>query len=157
MTNGTTSPPPLEEPKRLGLASSEWTMICRYLAVVSLIGLYWLFGPADSVPKPPPDLGSLPKLDGTMAVIERRLVMKPFRPLAGQQAVTFFIRYGDARSFDIVHLRAHAALAIPTRIYYARSGSRLFALWKEDAPENSQPAPRKTPGPGQKAAAQGGS
>lgn len=42
--------------------------------------------------------------------------MKALRPIPGRREVTFWIRSGDARNFDMVHLRAHAALAIPTRI-----------------------------------------
>jgi len=136
-----------EEAERLGISRSEWKTLRGYLWVVSLIGLLWLFGPADSVTKPPPNLGSLPVLDGTMAVVEdRRLVMRPLRPVPGHREVTFWIRHADAQNFDMVHLRAHAALAIPTRIFYARSGSRLFALWKEDAPENSRRPPRRPQG-----------
>ena len=42
-----------------------------------------------------------------------------------------------AANFDIAHLQSHSSVALPTRLYLERSGGRYFAVYKEDAPANS--------------------
>lgn len=109
------------------------------LGALTVVSLVWLFGPGGDDPKAPANVKSLPHVDGTLVVVEdRRLVMEPFRPLAGQTEIEFTIREQDARYFDIAHLKSHSSIALPTRIYYQRSGGQYFARYKEDAPANSQ-------------------
>jgi hypothetical protein len=108
------------------------------IAVAASLCLYLFFGPAPA-PDPPLDLNPLRHVDGTLSVVEdTRLVMKPFAPLDGRPGeVTFTVRPRDADSFDIAHMQSHSSVALPTRIYFERAGSRYFARYKEDAPVNS--------------------
>ncbi len=108
------------------------------LVVALVIGLAWLFGPGGSAPAEPQDLAETAYVDGTLTVVEGdRLVMQPFEPLDGQSEIEFTIREADAANFDTAHLQSHSSVALPTRIYYERSGEQLFARYKEDAPVNS--------------------
>ena len=98
-------------------------------ALVS-IALVWLFSPGEHEVK---------ALDGTLVVVEdRALTMEPFKPVDGRATVHFTIREQDVKYFDVAHLKSHSSIALPTRIYYVKSGEQYFARYKEDAPANSQ-------------------
>lgn len=110
-------------------------------AVLASLGLLLLFGPGGGEPNAPPNLNSLQHVDGTLVVVEeRRLVLEPFEPVDGRTEIEFAIREEDARYFDIAHLRSHSSVALPTRLYYEKSGDGYFARYKEDAPANSSGA-----------------
>lgn len=106
-------------------------------AVVFSALLFLFLGPARA-PDPPPGLASMAFADGTLTVVENdRLVLEPFGD-ARRDALVFAIRPADTRYFDIAHMQSHSSVALPTRIYYERSGERLYARFKEDAPANSR-------------------
>lgn len=109
--------------------------------VVLVAGLGWLFWSEGSQPpRPPVALESLPRVDGTMTVVERdRLVMKPFTPVNGKSELEFVLLDEYRQYFDLAHLRSHAAVGIPTRIYYLERDGQLVAVYKGDAPVNSRP------------------
>jgi len=111
-------------------------------ALLASVGLYALFGGGSGEPDRPAGVENLAFVDGTLAVVEQnRLVMRTFQPLEGESEVTFSIAPQDQGNFDIAHLQSHSSVAIPTRIYYRKQGGTLFAVYKEDAPANSSPAP----------------
>lgn len=120
----------------------------RLLGVVTLVlavvvtGLGWLFWSEGAPPpRPPVALESLPRVDGTLTVVERdRLVMKPFRPVDGRAELEFALVEEYRQYFDLAHMRSHAAVGIPTRIYYVERAGRLVAVYKADAPVNSSPS-----------------
>ena len=116
----------------------------RYIAIavavmLAAVGLYALFGGGTNEPPRPAASEDLPFVDGTLTVAEQgRLVLKPFQPLDGLDEVTFAIRPEEEGNFDIAHLQSHSSIAIPTRIYYRKDGGTYYAVFKEDAPVNSQ-------------------
>jgi hypothetical protein len=100
------------------------------------VGLIVLFGGGSSEPSRPASAQGLPYVDGTLVVAEEtRLVL---RPSAGGAELTFVIRPEDLGNFDIAHLQSHSSVGIPTRIYYEEDGGTRYAVYKEDAPVNSQ-------------------
>lgn len=111
------------------------------LLVVLVAGLGWLFAGEGAPPeRPPVALESLARVDGTLTVVEKdRLVMKPFTPLDGKAQVEFALVDEYRQYFDLAHLRSHAAVGIPTRVYYLERDGRLVAVYKADAPVNSRP------------------
>lgn len=119
----------------------------RLLAVITLVlavlvaGLGWLFWSEGAQPsRPPVALETLPRVDGTMIVVERdRLVMKPFTPVNGRTELEFALLEEYRQYFDLAHLRSHAAVGVPTRIYYLERDGVLVAVYKGDAPVNSKP------------------
>lgn len=108
------------------------------LGIVAVIGVVVLFsGGSESVAEPPPAVtqGSVEFVDGTLTVVEdTRLVLEPFE---GAE-MRFAIAEADRPNFDIAHMQSHSSVALPTRIYYERNGEQLNAVYKEDAPANSQ-------------------
>lgn len=109
-------------------------------AVTTLVGVgVWLFAPSDlGELQPPPDLASYEFIDGVVSDVSLPTVtIEGYEPLEGATSVSFGVRDGDLRYFDVVHLRAHSSIGLPTRIYYERDGERLWAVYKEDAPANS--------------------
>jgi hypothetical protein len=116
----------------------------RYLALalavmLAAVGLYALFGGGSGEPERPDATTDLPFVDGTLTVVEPNfLELKAFQPVEGQTQVKFVIRPEDQGNFDIAHLQSHSSVAIPTRIYYRKDGGTLYAVYKEDAPVNSQ-------------------
>lgn len=108
-------------------------------AIVTLLaaaGLIMLFGGGSDEPAKPAAAEGLAYMDGTLAVVEQdRLVLKPF---SGSREITFTIRAEDQDNFDIAHLQSHSSVAIPTRIYYREQDGAFYAVYKEDAPVNSQ-------------------
>ena len=113
----------------------------KYLALavavmLAAVGLFALFGGDSNEPARPASASGAQFMDGTLTVVEQdRLVMRSFQ---GSAEVAFTIRPEDAGAFDIAHLQSHSSVAIPTRIYYREEGDTKYALYKEDAPVNSQ-------------------
>jgi hypothetical protein len=100
------------------------------------VGLIMLFGGGSSEPSKPASAEGKAYVDGTLVVVEEsRLVLKP---ADGGADVTFAIRPEDVGNFDIAHLQSHSSVGIPTRIFYEEQGGTKYALYKEDAPVNSQ-------------------
>jgi hypothetical protein len=112
-------------------------------ALVSLAILIALFSGSSENTTPPPafvtDTTAAPqvqRVDGTLSVVsEERLVLEPF---SGGAEMEFTILPEDLPNFDIAHMQSHSSVALPTRIFYERSGDRLIAKYKEDAPANSR-------------------
>lgn len=127
---GDPSPPRRRDRRFLGAAAAA--------AALTLGGLGWLFAGEGAAPAPPVNLADLPKVDGTLNVVEAdRLVMTAFEPVDGSDQVTFTIPEQYRKNFDMAHLRSHSSVGIPTRVYYIdRDGVRL-AVYKGDAPANS--------------------
>ena len=106
------------------------------VAVLAAVGLFALFGGDSNEPAAPADTASMPFIDGTLTVVEQdRLVMRPFD---GQAEIEFAMTPQDAQNFDVAHLQSHSSVGIPTRIYYREQGGTKYAVYKEDAPVNSQ-------------------
>ena len=107
--------------------------------MLAAVGLFALFGGDADESARPAASENLPFVDGTLTVAEQgRLVLKPFQPLDGLDEVTFAIRPQEEGNFDLAHLQSHSSVAIPTRIYYRKDGSTYYAVFKDDAPVNSQ-------------------
>ena len=118
------------EPPRLKLLG------LALLALLAVVGLFALFGGGSSEPERPAGTQSLPFMDGTLTVVEQdRLVLRDFD---GRTETTFTVRPEDAGNFDIAHLQSHSSVGIPTRIYYRDEAGTKYAVYKEDAPVNSQ-------------------
>jgi hypothetical protein len=109
-------------------------------AVIILVGVSaWAFAPsqADAI-RPPDNLAELPYVDGVMIEVDPpRLVLDAYTPIDGQREVEFRVRDEDLKYFDVVHLRAHSSIGLPTRVYYERDEDGLWAVYKEDAPANN--------------------
>jgi hypothetical protein len=106
-------------------------------ALGACVLLFLLFRGEDVQPAAPVNVQDLPRVDGTLMVVEDdRLVMRPFEPLDGQSEVEFEIRDAYRDNFDLAHLRSHSSVGIPTRVYYRRDGDVYVAVYKEDAPAN---------------------
>ena len=125
---------PVETPR------PRWLVpVAGVVMVLLLAGLFWLFRPGGEDAKAPVDVFKLPKIDGTLVVVEPpRLVMRPFQPVDGKDEIEFTIREQDKKNFDVAHLRSHSSIGLPTRIYYLEEGGKRFAVYKTDAPANSQ-------------------
>lgn len=129
------SPPPAgagHDPPRLKL------LLAALAVCLAAVGLILLFGgDGSSEPSKPASAQDLPYMDGTLVVVEEtRLAL---RPADGGAEVGFTIRPEDAGNFDLAHLQSHSSVGIPTRIYYEEEGGTRYAVYKEDAPVNSQP------------------
>lgn len=132
------APPPAPSPS----ASRRRLLALVAVAMAIVVGaLGWLFWSEGSQPPPPPvALETLPRVDGVLTVVERdRLVLKPFQPLDGRSEVEFSVPEQYRQYFDLAHLRSHASVGIPTRIYYLEREGALVAVYKSDAPVNSRP------------------
>ncbi len=126
------SPPPERgyDPPRLKL------LLAAIAVCLAGVGLILLFGGGSTEPSRPASVRDLPFVDGTLVVAEQtRLVL---RPADGGAEITFTIRPEDVGNFDLAHLQSHSAVGIPTRIYYEEDGGTRYAVYKEDAPVNSQ-------------------
>ena len=118
------------DPPRLKL------LLAALAVCLAAVGLIVLFGGGSSEPSKPASAEDLPYIDGTLVVAEEtRLVL---RPSDGGAEVNFTIRSEDVGNFDIAHLQSHSSVGIPTRIYYEEDGGTKYAVYKEDAPVNSQ-------------------
>ena len=114
-------------------------LVAALVSCVAAVGLIVLFGGGSSEPEKPAAAEGLAFMDGTLTVVEQdRLAMKP---LTGAGEVTFKIAPEDAGNFDIAHLQSHSSVAIPTRIFYRDESGTFFAVYKEDAPVNSEQQP----------------
>ncbi|NQU37872.1 MAG: hypothetical protein HQ526_09810 [Actinobacteria bacterium] len=120
-----------------------WSPLSTGLATAALVILasisVWLFAPSDAIEiQPPTNLASLPYVDGVMVEVELPdLVMDAYTPVDGQTELDFKVRDADTQYFDVVHLRAHSSIGLPTRLFYEKDGDTLWAVYKEDAPANS--------------------
>lgn len=99
----------------------------------------FLFAPSDATaPQPPANVDSLPYVDGVLVVVELPdLVLDAYDPINGEQELSFKVREADSQYFDVVHLRAHSSIGLPTRLFYEEEGGQRWAVYKEDAPANS--------------------
>ena len=133
----TIATPPPHKPVQAG-RRKRWLLALP--AVLLLGALVWLFAAEGSQPPAPTDLADLadlPRVDGTLNVVEEtRLVMTPFEPLDGDAEVEFTIPEKYRANFDLAHLRSHSSVGIPTRIYYLEQDGQLLAVYKADAPAN---------------------
>lgn len=113
-----------------------YVLIATTILVVA-VGAALLFGGGSSEPAKPAAATDKSKfIDGTLVVVEQdRLVL---RPDGGSADVTFSIRPKDAGNFDIAHLQSHSSVGIPTRLYYQELDGVKYAIYKEDAPVNSE-------------------
>ncbi len=124
------APDPDYGPPRLKL------LLAALAVCLAAVGLILLFGGGSSEPSKPASAQDLPYVDGTLVVVEQtRLVL---RPADGGPEIDFTIRPEDVENFDIAHLQSHSSVGIPTRIYYEDDGGTRYAVYKEDAPVNSQ-------------------
>ena len=133
-------------PPRVTLADrprSSWSATVTLIATAAATALLgvgaWLFAPSElGELEPPPDLASYAYVDGVVSEVDMpRVTLRAYEPVSGDRALTFEVREGAASYFDVVHLRAHSSIGLPTRVYYERDGERLLAVYKEDAPANS--------------------
>ena len=124
------SPGPGHEPPRLKL------LLAALVVCLAAVGLILLFGGGSSEPSKPASAQDLPFVDGTLVVAEETQLV--LRPSDGGAEITFTIRPQDVGNFDIAHLQSHSSVGIPTRIYYEEEGGTKYAIYKEDAPVNSQ-------------------
>jgi hypothetical protein len=127
-----TEPPPRKP--------SPWWSLAATIAITVLLGLgAWLFAPSGlGEIAPPPDLASYSAVDGVVSEVNLPVVvLNAYAPVDGRTRLRFEVRAADQRYFDVVHLRAHSSIGLPTRIYYEDDGERLWAVYKEDAPANS--------------------
>ena len=109
-------------------------------ALTTLLGAgIWLFSPSDMTEiQPPPNLESYEYIDGVLSEVELpTLVMHAYDPVDGESNLTFRVPEANLRYFDVVHLRAHSSIGLPTRLYYEPNGDELIAVYKIDAPANS--------------------
>ena len=128
---GSPPDPDYDGPPRLKL------IVAALAVCVAAVGLILLFGGGSSEPSKPAAAEGQQFIDGTLVVVEEsRLVLKP---ASGGEDVEFTIRPEDVGNFDIAHLQSHSSVGIPTRIYYEEDGDTKYALYKEDAPLNSEP------------------
>jgi hypothetical protein len=137
--------PEPEAPVGGSVAGGDRRRLLAFIAITLALvvgALGWLFWSEGAQPAAPPvALETLPRVDGTLLVVERdRLVMKPFEPLNGQARIEFAIPEQYRQYFDLAHLRSHASVGIPTRIYYLERDGGLLAVYKGDAPVNSKPS-----------------
>lgn len=104
--------------------------------LVVAVGVALLFGGGSSEPAKPAATDEAAFMDGTLIVVEpNRLVL---RPADSGADVTFSIRPQHVENFDIAHLQSHSSVGIPTRLYYQETDGVKYAIYKEDAPVNSQ-------------------
>ena len=113
--------------------------VAGVVTLLLLAGLFWLFRPGGENAKAPVDVFKLPKIDGTLVVVEPpRLVLRAFKPVNGKSEIEFTIRDQDKGNFDIAHLRSHSSIGLPTRIFYLEENGKRYAVYKTDAPANSR-------------------
>lgn len=119
--------------------NSKRALLIGLPLVALLFGLGWLFSGEAQAPPAPANLADLPRVDGTLNVVEAdRLVMTLFEPLDGQDEVEFVVPQEYAANFDLAHMRSHSSVGIPTRIYYLdqKQDGAYIAVYKGDAPAN---------------------
>jgi hypothetical protein len=99
----------------------------------------WLFAPSDTAEvKPPVGLESFRYVDGVMSKVDLpRLTMKAYTEVDGKKNLEFKVPESSLRFFDVVHMRAHSSIGLPTRIYFKVVDGGFIAVYKTDAPANS--------------------
>lgn len=115
------------------------TAVATFLLTMMVGAGAWLFAPSSSglVP-PPPNLEQYDYVDGVLAQVDLPvLVMNAYAPIEGESRLTFRVRDANINYFDVVHLRAHSSIGLPTRVYFERIDNELIAVYKIDAPVNS--------------------
>lgn len=138
---GSTSPPELYDQREEAADDDYRPPRFTYIAIaitilVVAVAVALLFGGGSSEPAKPAAAEKLEFMDGTLIVVEEsRLVL---RPANSGGDVTFTIRPQDVGNFDIAHLQSHSSVGIPTRLFYDEQGGVKYAVYKEDAPVNSQ-------------------
>lgn len=108
--------------------------------LTSILGIgAWLFAPSDlSEVQPPPNLESYQYVDGVLSEVNLPiLVMNAYDEVNGESVLTFTVPDSSLQYFDVVHLRAHSSIGLPTRIYFEEVEDNLVAVYKIDAPANS--------------------
>lgn len=108
--------------------------------LTSILGIgVWLFSPSDlSEVQPPPNLESYQYVDGVLSEVNLPiLVMNAYDEVDGESVLTFRVPETSLQYFDVVHLRAHSSIGLPTRLYYEEIDNELVAVYKIDAPANS--------------------
>lgn len=114
-------------------------ILAAVATMVLAAGLFALFGGSSGEPDRPASAEGLPFVDGTLKVVEQNaLEMTAFQPVDGETELTFVIAPEDQPNFDIAHLQSHSSVAIPTRIFYREENGTRYAVYKQDAPVNSQ-------------------
>jgi hypothetical protein len=117
-----------------------WPTSIGAFALAALLGVgIWLFSPSDlSEIQPPPNIESYDYVDGVLSEVQLPiLVMNAYDTVEGEKKLTFRVPEANLRYFDVVHLRAHSSIGLPTRLYYERIKGELVAVYKVDAPANS--------------------
>lgn len=117
-----------------------WPTSAAALVLAALLGTgIWLFSPSDTTEiEPPPNIESYEYIDGVLSTVELPiLVMNAYDKIDGEDTLTFRVPDENLRYFDVVHLRAHSSIGLPTRLYYERIGDEFVAVYKVDAPANS--------------------
>lgn len=108
------------------------------LGILLGVGI-WLFAPSDLTEvQPPPDIESYAYVDGVLSEVELpTLSMNAYEAINGSTELTFVVPDENLQYFDVVHLRAHSSIGLPTRVFYKEQDGELIAVYKIDAPANS--------------------
>jgi hypothetical protein len=124
----------------VAITAPRWAVSVAVFLVTAVVGMgIWLFAPSDhSEIQPPADLASFDYVDGVLSQVELPvLVMNAYEPVDGETTLTFRVPDENLRYFDVVHLRAHSSIGLPTRVFFEVQGDELIAVYKIDAPANS--------------------
>jgi hypothetical protein len=115
------------------------TLFVTVLVTIMVGAGAWLFAPSSTgVAQPPPNLEQYDYVDGVLVEVDLpQLVMDSYDPVDGESRITFRVPDASLQYFDVVHLRAHSSIGLPTRIYYDNLDGELIAVFKTDAPLNS--------------------
>jgi hypothetical protein len=115
------------------------TFVVTVLVTIMVGAGAWLFAPSSTgIAQPPPNLGQYDYLDGVLVEVDLpQLIMNSYEPVDGESRITFRVPDASLQYFDVVHLRAHSSIGLPTRIYYDNLDGELIAVFKTDAPLNS--------------------
>jgi hypothetical protein len=115
------------------------TFVVTVLVTIMVGAGAWLFAPSSTgIAQPPPNLEQYDYLDGVLVEVDLpQLIMNSYEPVDGESRITFRVPDASLQYFDVVHLRAHSSIGLPTRIYYDDLDGELIAVFKTDAPLNS--------------------
>jgi len=115
------------------------TLVVTVLVAIMVGAGAWLFAPSSAgVAQPPPNLEQYDYVDGVLVEVDLpQLIMNSYDPLHGESRITFRVPDASLQYFDVVHLRAHSSIGLPTRVYYDDLDGELIAVFKTDAPLNS--------------------
>jgi hypothetical protein len=115
------------------------TFVVTVLVTIMVGAGAWLFAPSSTgIAQPPPNLEQYDYLDGVLVEVDLpQLIMNSYELVDGESRITFRVPDASLQYFDVVHLRAHSSIGLPTRIYYDDLDGELIAVFKTDAPLNS--------------------